>query len=114
MANSNNQLGNWALWLGALVALVAVFVPGLSYAGVLLLVLGAVGGYVAVADKDTQQFIVVALGLGFGVVTLGALEALAPQLSVVADIGTNLATLVAAGALAVALKALARISGLMK
>ncbi|GEM_PF-6860188 len=113
MANSNNQLGNWALWLGALVALVAAFVV-LPYTGVLLLVLGAVGGYVAVADKDAHQFVVFALGLWLGVATLGALGELSPQLDVVKAAGDNLVSLVSAGALVVALKALARTSGLMK
>lgn len=113
MASSNNQLGNWALWLGALVALVAAFVE-LPYTGVLLLVLGAVGGYVAVADKEAQQFIVVALGLWAGVATLGALGDLSAELGVVKVVGDNLVSLVSAGALVVALKALARTSGLMK
>ncbi|MBI2575284.1 hypothetical protein HYV82_05360 [Candidatus Woesearchaeota archaeon] len=114
MANSNNQLGNWALWLGALIALVAVFVPGLPYTGVLLLVLGAVGGYMAVPDKEAHQFVVFALGLWIGVATLSALSELSPQLDVVKAVGDNLVSLVSAGALAVALKALARVSGLMK
>lgn len=119
MAKGGNgiQLGNWALWLGALVALVAAFMS-LPYTGVILLVLGAVGGYMVVADKDAHQFVVFVLGLWLsviGVQVLGPLATeLAAQLSVLEAVGTNLVMLFASGALVVSLKALARVSGLLK
>ncbi len=110
----SGQIGNWAIWLGLLVALPAIFKYNMPYNGLILLVLGVVGGYMLVSDKDSTQFIIYTLGFWLGLKALGGLFEVSPLLSGVVAALENVFTLFSAAALVVAIKAMGKVSGLIK
>lgn len=111
---SAGQLGNWAIWLGILVAALAVFLPSLLYSSVILVVLGLVGGYILVSDKDAHHFIIYAFGLWLGDKVLIAPWPFSPIMGIFEGFVSGLIIMFSAAALIVALKALAKVVGLIK
>ncbi len=110
----NGQIGNWAILLGLIVSLPAIVKFNLPYNGLILLVLGVVGGYMLVSDKDSTQFIIYTLGIWLGLKALGGLFEVSPLLSGVVVAMENVFTLFSAASLVVALKAMGKAVGLIK
>ncbi|MBI2133890.1 hypothetical protein HYU11_04365 [Candidatus Woesearchaeota archaeon] len=109
----NSQLGNWALWLGLLVSMLSIVNYNLPFKSLMLLVLGAVGGYMLIPEKDTNQFIMYTLAFFLGLRALDGLSEIS-SLSGVVIAMNNLFTLFSAAALVVAMRGLGKVVGLLK
>lgn len=111
--SSSNQLGNWSIWLGVVVSFVAAFI-NLPYGFLILVLLGLIGGYLIIPDKDAHQFVVFSLGLWLGITALDSVIDKSTKLSLLVMIGRNMVVLFASGALLVSIKTFARLSGVLK
>ena len=111
--SSRNQLGNWAIWLGSIIAVISAFIS-LPYKSLILVILGVIGGYLIISDKDAHHFVVFALGLWLGTTAIESLLSISENVSILVSIGKNLVTLFASSALLVSIKAFARLSGILK
>ena len=96
-------MGEWCFLGGVILAILAGFVD-LTWIPAVLIVLGLLVGFMNITEKETESFLLAAVGLllvgtaGLGAIPLFGLE------GTLESILTNIATFVAPGVLVVALK----------
>jgi len=107
----DQRVGGWAFILGVIVAIIAGLAAGLvaSYAGwitLLLVILGLIVGFLNIADKQTQGFLIAAIALmAVGTANLASINTVLPGVgTAIAYIVQNVAAFVMPAALVVALK----------
>jgi hypothetical protein len=104
----DQRVGGWAFLLGIIIAIIAGLATGAVIAygpwiAFLLVVLGLIVGYLNIADKEMQKFLIAAIAL---ILVNEANLAAIPYIGLyLAYIVQNIATFVAMAALVVALKA---------
>jgi hypothetical protein len=109
---ASQRVGSLAFILGVVISIIAGIVAGMvtAYAGVIILVLvilGLIVGFLNVADKEIQPFLIAAIALiAIGTTSLLPLDTLYNGLgTVLTAMLRNIAAFVAPAALIVALKA---------
>ncbi len=67
---NQQKLGSWAFLVGIIIAIVvgaaavaAVEIPGVEYAPLVTVVLGLIVGFVNIADKEVQDFLIAGIAL---------------------------------------------------
>ncbi|MCR4369157.1 MAG: hypothetical protein NUV67_04595 [archaeon] len=117
---SQQQVGSYAFIIGIVIALIAGVLSGLGQAGLLsgieayipllLIILGAIVGFLNIKDKQINEFLIAAIALIALAGTAGGLQiidqVLSPLGSVLVGIVENVAVFVAPAALIVAVKAI--------
>lgn len=108
MASSSNKVGDWAFIIGAVLAILAGFIPGIPQILLILAILGLVVGFLNVTSKETTAFLVatialLAAGTG-GSVLLQEIAAVPVLAGYISAILGNIVAFVAPAALVVALK----------
>ena len=111
-AQSNMQFGNWAFLLGILVALIGVFVR-LPFAEPVLVVLGVVGGYLLIHEKDSVQYIAYAFGAWIIIQTISNLSPLFIFENLAVFL-RNVLIMLSGAVLVVVLRALGKAAGVLK
>ncbi len=111
-ADSNIQFGNWAFLLGILVSLIGVFVR-LPFAEPALVVLGIVGGYLLIQEKDSVQYVAYAFGAWIIIQTVSNLN---PGF-IFENLGVflrNVLIMLSGSVLVIVLRALGKAAGILK
>lgn len=106
---NQDMIGKWALILGLLVAVLAVFATDLVSTSNILLTLFIIGliiGFLNITKKETTNFLIAVIVLLAVAGSIGALDALkiTTVTDYLMDIIANFATLMSAAALVVSIK----------
>lgn len=90
MAYQTNKVGDWAFIIGAVLAILAGFIPNIPEILLILAILGLVVGFLNVTDKETTAFLVASIAL----LTVGAAgSVLISEIGAVPIISTYIATI---------------------
>lgn len=110
MASSASKVGDWAFIIGAVLAILAGFIPSIPQVLLILAILGLVVGFINVTGKETTAFLVAAIALltagAGGSIILQEIQAVPVTLfaTYIGAILGNIVAFVAPAALVVALK----------
>ncbi len=108
----SQQYGSWAFIVGVVIAIIsgiaqaaAANVPGAEFIPLVLVILGAIVGFLNISDREITDFLVAAIALlavGFSAAGLNIIPVIGAYLVAVVN---NIAVFVAPAVLVVALKA---------
>ena len=106
-----SKLGNlrkWAFIVGIVMALIASFGDNLAWTAPVLVILGIVVGFLNVDSKETQSFLLAAIGLVFSATSIDVLPYVGEA---AATLTGNIVAFIAPAMLVVALTTLFRTAG---